>query len=158
MTQIITNNLQQIIGLGNPTSKFCFNLPTAPVVGELGYDVAQIVDINGNHWRKIFVIIAKLCDDSDNWQQFRDQRLVSEVYLNFTTELGNASEVEYLCGKTHAETFELSKFNWRIVSDDYQVKTALNTKGQHLLLTPYLDYRQFPNALIAQIKDCLQAV
>ena len=153
MNQILTNNHQQIIGLGNPSSKFCFNLPNAPIVGKLGYDVAEIVDINGNHWRKIFVIIAKLCDDSDNWQQFRDQRLVNEVYLNFTTQLGNASEIEYLCGKSHAESFELSNQKWSNIDEEYQVKSAKNANEQRLLLTPYLDYRQFPNALIAKVKD-----
>jgi len=157
MNQIITNNLQQIVGLGNPKSKICFHLPNAPIVGEMGYKIDDLVAINGNHWRKIFVIIAKLCSDNISWQQYRSEDLINEVYINFENKLNEHAICQYICGKNHSESFELNNDHqqWEIINHAYDVNYHKTTTGRHIILTPYLDYRQFPNLLIEEVRNYL---
>ena len=157
MNQIITNNHRQIIGLGNPESKICFHLANAPIVGELGYKIDDLVAINGNHWRKIFVIIAKLCSHNLDWRQFRREKLINEVYISFENKLNECATLQYICGKNHSQSFELCEDDqtWQTINEEYDVKFQQITTGQQILLTPYLDYRQFPNALIEEVKSYL---
>lgn len=157
MNQIITNNHRQIIGLGNPESKICFHLPNAPIVGELGYKIDDLVAINGNHWRKIFVIIAKLSSHNLDWRQFRSEKLINAVYISFENKLNKCATLQYICGKNHSESFEFCEDNqsWQTINEEYDVKFQQTTTGQQILLTPYLDYRQFPNALIEEVKSYL---
>lgn len=157
MNQVITNNLQQIVGLGNPESKICFHLPNVPIVGETGYKIDDLVAINGNHWRKVFVIIAKLCCHNVSWQQYRSEDLINEVYISFENKLNEFATLQYICGKSHSKTFELCEDNksWQTVNEEYDVKFHQTMTGQKMLLTPYLDYRQFPNALIEEVKSYL---
>jgi hypothetical protein len=138
--------------------------------------ITQLVTLNGNHWRKIVTIMAKICclehdinaNKGINWKQIRDQ-LFNEhhdpqtgKHINTPSRLHCQLRIVNPNIEHHDEVVFLPKF-WHIlcgkeaqqrmgISDPRQY-TSLDEKQkiqhQHtVLLTPYLDYRQYANALI----------
>ncbi|CAG9297735.1 DUF6942 family protein [Celerinatantimonas diazotrophica] len=107
----------------------------------------EFIALNGNNWRKILVIFAKLACDDDNWRDYLySGQLLRENQCNFTDCLYPSGKVHLLCGKQNWE-----RFGWH---DD------LNLPGQlwhdHQVLLPYPDYRQFPNQLITQVRQKME--
>lgn len=160
MNNIFHNEQGSIIGLGNPKAKVHFMLPTAPKIPQQGYNVENIVEENGNHWRKIFVICAKLCTHNMAWQDFREQHLLSSCYLNFGEEINTHANIIFICGKSHLTqlSLESTPSNWLVINDEYKVRVAYNCRRQLLIATPYLDYRQFPNVLIEHVRDYVASI
>ena len=158
-----------------------FYLPTPPEI-PLHWQashpdaITQLVALNGNHWRKIVTIMAKICclehdinaNKGIDWKQIRDQ-LFNESHdqqidkhintpsrLHCQSRIVN-SKVEHhgeivfpseswhiLCGKEAQQRMGITDLR-RYVSLDEKQKI----QHQHtVLLTPYLDYRQYANVLI----------
>lgn len=115
--------------------------------------IQSIISLTGNHWRKIFSIFAKIsfgitdCD-SNSWQEYRDEELLSKTgqeAINFNHRIEQKSEpmIHIISGKKHLENFDLSFDNFKKVDDFGRI-----LKFENIYLTPYFDYRQFPNDLV----------
>ncbi|MBB1440171.1 hypothetical protein H5202_16105 [Shewanella sp. SG41-4] len=138
--------------------------------------ITQLVTLNGNHWRKIVTIMAKICclehdinaSKGIYWKKIRDN-LFNEPHDHLTDKhistpsrlhcqlrivkpnIDHRDEVAFspeswhmLCGKEAQQ---------RMGFTDLRQYTSLDEKQkiqqqQTVLLTPYLDYRQYANALI----------
>ncbi|MFT5706120.1 MAG: hypothetical protein ACI9ES_000391 [Oceanospirillaceae bacterium] len=117
-------------------------------------NVAELIEKNGNHWRKIFTIFAKLCSD-DDWRVYRDTQLLQqEEQINFTSQMYEQATVHIFSGKQCWQRFSVAESaldNMR-QSSCKRVFYKTNQQGRLLLYSPYFDYRQFPNILIMEVK------
>ncbi|CUB03464.1 DUF6942 family protein [Marinomonas fungiae] len=132
-----------------------FLLPNAPKLpegassyGECSYD--EIVNLNGNHWRKILTIIAKLCSQEDeDWRIVRDQSIWQRATLIFTVEeLTLEDEWVFIVGKSFSKDLPIP--TRAVLVEDGKHQAFIEHRR---IWTPYLDYRQFPNALIDALKN-----
>lgn len=144
------------IGASDKFAKAVFLLPNQPVLPKdcdidfLGRpDVSLLIELNGNHWRKIFTIMAKLlAPEGQDWKTFRDKYLFDQVAMCYEPELIiERKGVRFIVGKTFEGVFpKLSSIEK--VGRKHQAFISNQT-----IWTPYLDYRQFPNALIEDIRQ-----
>lgn len=157
-----------VVGLGDKQATLCLYTPHRPPLPRYrdlaGFSPAPpgetraVIAETGNHWRKIFSIFAKLHTalsrptengngeaKEQRWQTVRDEQLFtagSGTALLFENRLLPVKDaVHIIGGKDWAARFDLPP------------TVAIDPEGrlQHTgncYLTPYLDYRQFPNALI----------
>lgn len=148
--------------IGHPHSQFAFYLPTAPLIPD-GWHyrqqdaIASLIALNGNHWRKIFTIMAKICVDEGDWRTYRDTLLLKqrEMLIIGSAALIPSASVHLISGKVAAGRLGIDIDNPQspIQNIEPQGKLidcsmAIHTQVKLCLLTPYLDYRQYPNALI----------
>ncbi|MGI1936173.1 DUF6942 family protein [Shewanella oncorhynchi] len=155
--------------IGNPHARFAYYLPTAPLVPESWHytqpdAVATLIALNGNHWRKIFTIMAKVSAVGEDWRSYRDQVLLkqNERLCIGGTELMANAKIHLIAGQVAANALGLTM---SVNDSGAQHLTAQNKSitvlklpsslGQHCLLTPYLDYRQYPNQLFALTRQHL---
>ncbi|WP_417224621.1 DUF6942 family protein [Amphritea sp.] len=133
-------------------------LPTPPLIDPqqpLDYD--RLCSLNGNHWRKILIILAKLQSSDTHWREYRDQQLLQQhEAICFSEQLlehsQNPQRLHIVAGKA----------NWQRLGFDPQQFIALDDNSRlfqrdNIILTPYPDYRQFPNQLIDQLKPLIKA-
>ena len=129
-------------------------LPAPPIIDTddpLSY--ARLCELNGNHWRKILIILAKLQATEETWRTYRDQQLLTQhEAIVFTDHLLPGKQLQMVAGKA----------SWERLGLDPQTFTPLEASGRvlqrgNIILTPYPDYRQFPNQLIEQLRPVLQA-
>jgi len=145
---------------GPPGAKFCFYLPTPPIFPDDWHysnpdAVSQLIELNGNHWRKILTIMAKITAPDDNWKHYRDAQLLKqdEQILVGASQLSIQADWHFIVGGISLQGLE----------SELQEKTfiALDESGKllcddgKLFRVPYLDYRQYPNKLIALTRDNL---
>lgn len=144
-----------ITSLGNPEAVLRLYLPTPPLLenGWCGYDDA--VRQNGNHWRKILIILSKIASPTDDWRHHRDNNLFSAEAIDFGDRLNTAAHTHLIAGKASWERLGLvtaeqcpSEAGFTALDD-----SAMLWRRDNLILTPYPDYRQFPNTQI----DCLRS-
>ncbi|MCK8047337.1 hypothetical protein MSG37_20855 [Shewanella sp. 1CM18E] len=146
----------QII-IGNQNATRCFYLPTAPKLAQCWLPdnvdaIPALITANGNHWRKILTIMAKLSVKDNNWKHYRDTQLLKqdECIVIQATELTPNAQQHFICGQQSAQslTFDTSDFTTLCGSEDY---VSVNNKLS-IYLCPYLDYRQFPNKHIDNLR------
>ena len=147
--------------------------------------ITQLIALNGNHWRKIVTIMSKICcvehDINMNkgacWKLIRDN-LLSERYLpqggneHTNTPARLRCQLRIVKPNTHHNDIPLSNAYWHILCGkevqqrlgmtEQQQYTSLDKEQkiryqQTVLLTPYLDYRQYSNALIEQTRQHIAA-
>lgn len=154
MIQLIRNKTGDIIGYGNKNADIQFMLPNLPILLKSNQSIEEIIELNGNHWRKIFVIIAKLCCQQKQWQSYRKENLLHDVYLNFSLKADFKKKLTFVCGKQHAQAINIynDSLLWETIDKSKLVKVKTNDKTNTIIIVPYLDYRQFPNALIEEVK------
>ena len=159
-----------------------FYLPTPPALPAhwCAYDanaITQLVDLNGNHWRKIVTIMAKICclepdiniEKGIHWKLIRDQlfsqpndtqtkdkhrdparrlrcqlRIVNPNIDENKNQAFSSQCWHILCGKEVQHRMGILDASQYIALDQQQKILHQQT----VLLTPYLDYRQYSNALI----------
>lgn len=112
---------------------------------------SELITLNGNNWRKILTIFAKLVvPQAELWRDYRDQQLLQQrEAIAFSTTLVPA-KVHIIAGKA----------SWQRLGFAPKADEALDDQGRlfaigNTLLTPYLDYRQFPNELVTQARHWL---
>ncbi|WP_350433059.1 hypothetical protein ABIS04_07485 [Shewanella sp. H8] len=166
---------------GPMNPEIIFYLPTPPELPThwQAYhpdSITQLITLNGNHWRKIVTIMAKICclehdmnaNKGISWKQIRDQ-LFNEPYDQKTDKPINTPSHLHcqLCivkpNVNQSEEVVFRPESWHILCGkevqqrmgitEPRLYTSLDAKQkirhQHtVLLTPYLDYRQYSNALI----------
>ncbi|MEH6651727.1 MAG: hypothetical protein V7707_17035 [Motiliproteus sp.] len=157
--------------LGSPDATIVLYLPSPPLLPsdfvdtatksarihpESGLTIAQLIELNGNHWRKILTILAKLCSPQDDWRGYRDRQLLQQhEAICFESALRTGLQIQLVAGKA----------SWQRLGLDLSDFTALDSAQRlwrsnqypQLFLTPYFDYRQFPNVLIEQLKSQLNS-
>ena len=127
-----------------------------------GLDVEQLIIDNGNHWRKIMTIFAKLCyknlDSVEDWRMYRDQRLLKQhEQIRFSDHISTTAAVHFFSGKSCWHRFNMTEEQLHMMDKTecgkvyYRVDQTLGL----LLYTPYFDYRQFPNRLIEEVSDII---
>jgi hypothetical protein len=130
------------------------NRPSTPVSARQGHipDVPGLILHNGNHWRKIFSILAKLCSPADQpWQHYRDRELLQQhEVLCFADRLLTGPRWHLVAGKASWQRLGLDPQTFSLLDDEGRVLLRDN-----ILLTPYPDYRQFPNRTVAQVRALL---
>ncbi|MBS0042384.1 hypothetical protein KFE26_08730 [Shewanella sp. M16] len=155
--------------IGNPHARFVYYLPTAPLVPESWHytqpdAVGALIALNGNHWRKIFTIMAKISTDGEDWRSYRDQVLLkqNEMICIGAIELMANAKIHLIAGQVAVNALGLTMsehdYNAQHLTAQDKSITALklpSSPRQHCLLTPYLDYRQYPNQLIALTRQHL---
>lgn len=153
MSEIFYNKDAEIVGYGKKNASIQFMLPTPPEHLNAGESINDIVTSNGNHWRKIFVIIAKLCCGKTSWQHYRAHDLLNEVYLNFSMHPAFDKQLNIVCGKTHSQSINIyeQSLSWQVIDELSRVRINKANSAKRIIITPYLDYRQFPNALIEEV-------
>ncbi|MEC4728293.1 hypothetical protein HWQ46_22415 [Shewanella sp. D64] len=149
------------MNLGSANPKYCFYLPNEPVLPN-GWHfsqqdaVAKLIELNGNHWRKILTIMAKICAPNSNWKHYRDTQLLKQnerimIGENQVFIGGTHKRVwHFLVGAVVSEQLsnKMDPPSFAIIDD----KKKLSFNNQSTLITPYLDYRQYPNQLIAETR------
>ena len=154
-------SLDPLIKLGANSPKIVLYLNNTPVWPSSNkLDVPALVEVNGNHWRKIFTIFAKLVTDED-WRSYRDYQLLKQNELIcFTQNIEPQASVHIFSGKECWKRFErkvteiTNTQSYESIAEE-KVTYKVSSCGDLYLFTPYFDSRQFPNALIAQVKEQL---
>jgi hypothetical protein len=127
-----------------------------------GGEICEIIAFTGNHWRKIFSIFSKLSlglnpTRSNTWQLYRDEVLLTShggEVIKFSKKLTKISDrtIHIVTGQNYSKQFDLSFDRFKKIDEEGRI---LNY--QNIYMTPYFDYRQFPNVLIdiliGHIKD-----
>lgn len=106
--------------------------------------VADIIAQDGNHWRKILTILAKLSADQKDWREYRDAWLLQqdECILFRVPESFEENKLYFVCGgQMQSNVQEDRAF---VLVDE----KGLLKGDRNLIFCPYPDYRQFPNKLI----------
>ncbi|MBW8185884.1 DUF6942 family protein [Shewanella nanhaiensis] len=152
----------KVISLGAHSPTFCFYLPTPPVLPQ-GWNIAQddavsvLIEHNGNHWRKILTIMAKICAPNEEWKHYRDTHLLkhnemiligADTLLQTTTP--HQKRWHFLVGKVVSQQLSMETQDLSFI--DINHSSIQFYDNQSLLITPYLDYRQYPNQLIAETR------
>ncbi|WP_146074435.1 DUF6942 family protein [Pokkaliibacter plantistimulans] len=113
-------------------------------------NVPALINANSNHWRKILTIYAKLASPSADWRSYRDQQLLQhEALLCQSTSLAQHEGWHWVAGRANWEGLGMTH------SQCQEIVTGQVWRKGSLLLTPYPDYRQFPNRLIDQLRPLL---
>lgn len=143
--------------LGHQKAQYAFYLPSAPLLPQKWHHtqadaIGSIIQLNGNHWRKILTIMAKItCQDND-WKTYRDQFLLKtneQIHINADT-LSPTAQIHIISGQVAADQLNLNLNHFHNIHDQTSIKVF-----QSQLQVPYLDYRQYPNALIEITREYL---
>ncbi|MFG0456506.1 DUF6942 family protein [Shewanella mangrovisoli] len=176
--------------IGPAAATYAFYLPNSPLMPEDWHweqdnAIAELIALNGNHWRKIFTIMAKICAPCEDWRDYRDNLLLKQqqMLLIGANALSPHANIHIVCGQaaatalgiaaeSHIATVPQQTTDQQTVQQmplqlmqDSQAKlqdvtAVIQSQSRHLscvLLTPYLDYRQYSNALIDLTRNHLQA-
>ncbi|MCL1096272.1 DUF6942 family protein [Shewanella kaireitica] len=146
--------------IGTEHANTCFYLPTPPKVpkkwNHLDTGATQaLIELNGNHWRKILTIMAKIVVNDKDWRQYRNQHLLKrdESIAIGANNLCSTAQRHIICGKESADVLNLDSTEF--VQLDLQETSLLKHLDQNIYLCPYLDYRQFPNTQIDLLRQTL---
>ena len=107
-------------------------------------DITDIIEQDGNHWRKILTIMAKLSCTGQDWKTYRDHQLLQqrEAIRFQLPDTFDKDVVYFICGGQMQVSLAQMPGLERL-DDQGRIKVNHN-----LILCPYLDYRQYPNQLI----------
>jgi len=158
------------IGFGNHNPRWVLHIANRPALAEFQHDVfraltrgeaAEIIKATSNHWRKAFSIMAKISfalfdTGCATWQEYRDTKLLTEEgfesvsFEPFQTNQLNAFSI--VCGFAYAEQqLEVSK----LIPHIEQPKLLIS-ETDDVIVTPYFDWRQLTNEILATLVTVLQ--
>lgn len=150
------NNMSPPDYLGTPGPRMVLYLPHRPTALEqlvLQPSAQALVDANSNHWRKIVNLLAKIASpEADGWRQFRDDALFQHTALCFSPTLVSGTTWHWIGGKENVQRFADVEMDREPLTGAPDVAIDY---GRRLLITPYPDYRQLNNALVAAIRLAL---
>jgi len=146
--------------MGSPLAHaaYVFVLPNPPQVvaeqldshGHLAIvNAPELIALNGNHWRKILTIIAKLVSpELSQWKHYRDLSGFAEVTFLFKGAPFDTQAKVFVVGKQLRQS-------WPIPASAMVLSTGEIMRLNDTIWCPYLDYRQFPNRLINELRSHL---
>nr|WP_223295966.1 hypothetical protein [Shewanella sediminis] len=133
-------------------------MPTPPVAPDHWHysdqdAVSKLIELNGNHWRKILTIMAKIAAPDTNWKRYRDTQLLKqdEQILVGSSQLSPQAEWHFIVGGVSQKLLESETREKQFIPLDSEEK--LHFDGKRMLKVPYLDYRQYPNILIEVTRE-----
>ena len=143
--------------LGCKKPQIILYLPNRPLMPDDGsQSIPDIIELNGNHWRKIFSIYAKItCNDLD-WREYRDSQLLNQKEsISFADQILAGNSCHLVAGKVNwlgicGVENNPQQQGFEAIDDDDRL-----WKRGNVILCPYLDYRQFPNELVATLVKVL---
>ncbi|MDB2385987.1 hypothetical protein N9W21_01415 [Shewanella sp.] len=146
-----------MIGVQNAHS--CFYLPTSPQYPDHWHyqndmAVTQLIELNGNHWRKILTIMAKIMVNGEDWRHYRDIDLLKkhEQIVIGASLLSTTAQVHFICGQQSAQQLPIDLKHFMPLD---QTSTLFKHCAHAIYLCPYLDYRQFSNLKINTLRQSL---
>lgn len=138
--------------LGNPQANICVYLPHQPEVPE-NWDwqhpaaLTELLACNSNHWRKIWVISAKIVTAQDDWRSLMEHELLNLCCFYCDEKVINlAAQLHLFSGKAISQRY----YPANNAIANLAPRTLYQHPKDHWHL-PYFDYRQFPNLLIAEL-------
>ncbi len=153
--------MEQLTKLGSDEATVVLYLINQPLWSQqASLSVPTLIEKNGNHWRKICTIFSKLVTESD-WREYRDQQLLTQrESICFTEQLEAHAQIHIFSGKESCKRFEqivteLTGTEEHTAIGQGKITYKKSPTGTLFLFTPYFDSRQFPNALIAELKEQL---
>jgi hypothetical protein len=118
----------------------------------LGCCVPDLIQANGNHWRKIFSLYAKVLCQREPWQFYRDHQLLHEHAVIFDSVLlESTAHFIWVPGQDNAIRLGLNPLEGDVILAEPEWSDKVRWKNG-VLMTPYLDYRQFPNRLVDALR------
>ncbi|MGH1460541.1 MAG: DUF6942 family protein [Neptuniibacter sp.] len=129
-------------------------------------EIDKIVQVTGNHWRKIFNVSAKfmfqlLCENKnteplpDSWQEYRDTVLYqshSPISLLFSPPMTqHCNMIHIVAGRTYASELGLTDLIW--IDELFAI-----SESRRLIVCPYLDYRQLSNVRITRLIELVKTI
>ncbi|WP_299008485.1 hypothetical protein [uncultured Shewanella sp.] len=146
--------------LGYKDAQYAFYLPNSPLLPQNWHHtqtdaIESIIQLNGNHWRKIFTIMAKITCQNHDWKTYRDQFLLKkneQIHINADI-LSPTAQIHIISGQSAAEQLNLNLKGFQHINSQTPQKPLKVFQSQ--LLVPYLDYRQYPNVLIEDTRQYL---
>ena len=149
--------IKKLTQLGSDTAKIGFYLPNPPNLPADWHesskiDIEELITLNGNHWRKIFVIMAKILCPNNDWRDYLPQLLQQNESLHFgKSTFCPHAKIHLVCGQQSARALSLD------ILTEPQSFRLINQFNQQIYLLPYLDYRQCPNHTIESLRAALSA-
>lgn len=149
--------IKTLTQIGPQNAKISFYLPNPPKLPVDWHEssklnIEDLITLNGNHWRKIFVIIAKIVCPNNNWRDYLPQLLQRDESIHFgKTTLCPSAQIHFVCGQQSAQALSLD------ILTEPQSFRVINQSNQQICLLPYLDYRQCPNRTIDSLRATLRA-
>ncbi len=162
-------NQINIDGFGSQTPKVILHIANRPPLDVYAGDVnrplqlneaADIIAQTGNHWRKVFSILAKISfalfdTQCSSWQQYRDTKLLTQdgfEFVSFSSVQASQtwqterqfSSISMVCGFQYAET----QLPLNGLVGHQQFAKLLWSEPLQCLVTPYFDWRQLNNAML----------
>tara|TARA_R110000764_G_scaffold181718_1_gene267687 strand:- start:765 stop:1244 length:480 start_codon:yes stop_codon:yes gene_type:complete len=144
------------LGASACDAQYVFLLPNKPILPDdvdhfflAKPDSAVLIELNGNHWRKILTIMAKLIvQNYPAWRECRDVNVFNQVGIAFSVDqLNDFKGVLFVVGNTFRDQLPASKS-----AQEVGVKHLAYVSYPYIWC-PYLDYRQFPNILIETLRE-----
>ncbi|CAM3989219.1 DUF6942 family protein [Shewanella aquimarina] len=144
--------------LGQDGAKRCFYLPTPPQLADdwqldTPDSLDELIALNGNNWRKILVIMAKLSAPDEDWRGYMKRLLKADEQIRFGADaLSPMAKEHYVCGQQSAIKLGLTPLS------EPKTFTHQRENNSQIYLLPYLDYRQCPNALIEGLRELRESL
>lgn len=159
-------------GMGANTPKLILHIANRPELPKFEHELfhtldrgeaAEIIQHTSNHWRKVFSILAKLSfalfnTGAASWQEYRDFTLLTEQgfeAIDFDPVILPVEDqnLHIVCGFQYAE----SQLNLAEFIPHQQYPKLLGHPDFNCLVTPYFDWRQLNNELLAQLIKIISA-
>lgn len=135
--------------------------PIIPMRPAVAGELQSIIDENGNGWRKLFSVYAKvvfalaswgldLTQGQACWQDYQRQRLLqtgSDTALYFGRVVNQPGRIQVIAGRQHARMLEK---DWGLNLQWLDQAFAL-CRANRVVVCPFFDYRQLTNEKIARL-------
>lgn len=167
----------KLIGIGVQLPRVVLHIANRPPLVDFEHEInrslqqaeaADIIKATGNHWRKVFSILAKISfalfdTQCKTWQEYRDTKLLTEngfEYVCFSPladtrsqlDLTNQTSVSILCGFSYAET----QLDFSSLVSHQSVEKLKWSEHQQCLVTPYFDWRQLNNEMLKIVTNIIR--
>ncbi|GHB73268.1 hypothetical protein GCM10008107_23410 [Psychrosphaera saromensis] len=132
-------------------------------------EAASIIQQTGNHWRKVFSILAKISfalfdTGCKTWQEYRDTKLLTEQgfeYICFSSlvdtrsqlDLAKHKTVSIVCGFSYAQ----SQLDVLPLISHQKFDKLKWSEPHQCLVTPYFDWRQLNNEMLDVVINILKS-
>jgi hypothetical protein len=173
----------ELVGVGSSSPRIVLHIANRPPVdgftainGEEDInrplqvsEAASIIQQTGNHWRKVFSILAKISfalfdTGCKTWQEYRDTKLLTEQgfeYICFSSlvdthsqlDLAKYKTVSILCGFSYAQ----SQLDVLPLISHQKFDKLKWSEPHQCLVTPYFDWRQLNNEMLDVVINILKS-
>ncbi|MCL1076470.1 DUF6942 family protein [Shewanella dokdonensis] len=146
--------------IGNPAAQNLIYLPHSPIIPDhwswqQSDAVETLISANSNHWRKIMVIAAKIFSPDEDWRHFLYSDLLWKLCLCTEPSAQQPVDgIQLISGKAASDMLNVSTLK----ATPLLLEPKLQQLNAKTWLVPYLDYRQFPDRMIALLRQAISGV